>query len=141
MGYTNLVGDGLHNFLDGLIIGATYLTNTELGVITTLAVMLHEIPQEVGDFGVLLHSGFKLSKALILNFLISLTSIVGGVASFFLASGSQTIINLLIPLAAGSFIYISSVDITPEIVRTKKLKNSITSMTIFIIGILITSLL
>ena len=84
-GWMNLIGDSIHNFIDGLIIGAAYSVSPSLGIITTLAVMLHEIPQEIGDFGVLLHAGWPVKRALLANFLVATTSVLGGIIGFLLA--------------------------------------------------------
>src|SRR3989344_3976870 len=95
--YSILVGDALHNFIDGLIIGASYLVSIPAGVATTLAVALHEIPQEIGDFGVLIHGGFSKGKALMLNFLSAITAILGGLLGFFLNNYTQETIQFLLP--------------------------------------------
>ena len=84
-GYMNLIGDSIHNFIDGLIIAATFLIDIKLGVATSLAIAFHEIPQEIGDFGVLLYAGFKKAKALILNFSVALTTVVGAIVGYFLS--------------------------------------------------------
>ena len=84
-GYMNLVGDGIHNFIDGLIIAATFLIDIRLGITTSIAIAFHEIPQEIGDFGVLIYAGFKRARALTLNFLIALIAMVGGIAGYFLS--------------------------------------------------------
>ncbi|HLC73623.1 MAG TPA: ZIP family metal transporter, partial [Candidatus Nanoarchaeia archaeon] len=110
---TNLIGDGVHNFLDGLIIGASYLVNIPVGIATTVAVIFHEIPQEIGDFGVLLHGGFSKSKALLFNFLTALTAIVGGVIAVFASNIVPSITDYIIPIAIGGFIYIAGSDLIP----------------------------
>ncbi|MBA3350036.1 MAG: ZIP family metal transporter [Actinobacteria bacterium] len=111
---SNLVGDGIHNFLDGVIIAGAFLISTRLGIATTAAVALHEIPQELGDFGILVHAGLKPRRALVLNLLSGLTAIVGGIVTLLLASGADTT-RLLLPFAAGGFIYIASTDLIPEL--------------------------
>lgn len=113
--YTNLVGDGLHNFIDGIIIGASYLVSIPVGIATTLAVVLHEIPQEIGDFGVLLHAGFSKRKALWMNFLTALGAVLGAVAALVLSGYIEGLVSYLIPLAAGGFIYIAGSDLIPEL--------------------------
>ena len=133
--YMNLVGDGVHNFIDGLIIAASFMVDVRLGVITTFAVALHEIPQEIGDFGVLLYGGFNKIKALFTNFGVSITTILGGVIGYFISS--QELVNFLLPFAAGGFIYISASDLLPEIKKETKLSKSLMSVLIFIIGILL----
>jgi len=135
--YMNLVGDGLHNFIDGLIIAASYLVSVPLGFATTLAVLLHEIPQEIGDFGVLLHGGFSRTKALLLNFLTGLTAVLGVVVGLLLNNYSDGIKFLFIPLAIGGFIYIAGSDLIPELHKETNIKRSIIQIITFVIGILI----
>ena len=132
--YMNLVGDGIHNFIDGLIIAAGFITNTHLGIVTTLAVALHEIPQEIGDFGVLIYGGFKKTSALFLNFVCALTAILGGVFGYFI---SANITEFLLPFAAGGFIYIAATDLIPEIKKEINIKSWIITFLVFLIGILI----
>lgn len=111
----NLIGDGVHNFIDGLIIGATYLVSIPLGVTTTIAVILHEIPQEIGDFGVFVHGGLPIKKALIFNFLSAVTSILGAVISLTIGPHVQGYTAALVPITAGGFIYIAGSDLIPEL--------------------------
>ena len=108
-----LIGGGLHNFTDGILLAAAFMIDTHLGVITTLAVVAHEIPREMGDFGVLLNSGFSWRQALLWNVVFSLAAIAGGVAGFFGLSTAQPAIPFVIALAAGSFIYIAVADLVP----------------------------
>lgn len=136
-GYMNLVGDSLHNFIDGLVIASTFIINFNLGVVTTLAIALHEIPQEIGDFGVLIHAGFEKKKALIWNYLVALTVILGGILGYFISFALNNVISYLLPFAAGGFIYIAASDLIPEIRKETKLSKSISSFLIFILGILL----
>ena len=136
-GYVNLIGDSIHNFIDGLIIAATFLVDVRLGITTSLAIALHEIPQEIGDFGVLLYAGFERMKALVLNFLVALTVVAGGIVGYFLSFRLEGLLVYLLPLAAGGFLYISTSDLIPEIRKETNLKKSLLSFTFFIIGILI----
>ncbi len=136
-GYMNLLGDALHNFIDGLIIAATFLTDVRLGIITALAVSMHEIPQEIGDFGVLIHAGFKKNKAILANFLVALTAVLGGVIGFFLAQKANYLASYLLPIAAGGFIYIAASDLLPEIRKETSIKKSAFSLAIFLTGIVI----
>lgn len=140
-GYMNLIGDGVHNFIDGLIIAAAFLLNIKLGLVTTLAVALHEIPQEIGDFGVLLYSGWKKKKALIANFLTALTVVAGGLFGYFLAGKIDNLILFLMPFAAGGFLYIAASDLMPEIRKEPSLKKSLASFLIFLLGVLFMFLL
>jgi len=140
-GHMTLLGDGLHNLIDGLIIAAAFVENTGLGLVVTAVVVLHEVPQEIGDFGTLLYSGFQKRKALFLNFLSAVTAVAGGVIGYFLANASENFINVLIPLAAGGFIYIGASDLLPEIRKTNKIKESIGTLAMFILGISIVYLM
>lgn len=122
-GYLILWGDAIHNFIDGVIIALAFMADVRLGVITAIAVVFHEIPQEMSDFFILLNSGFERSKALVYNFLISLVSLLGAALTFFLASGADALIGPALGLVAGHFLYISASDLVPELhlkVPTKK---------------------
>jgi len=112
-GYLILFGDGVHNFVDGVLIAAAFLTDVHLGVVTALAVAAHEIPQEVGDFAILLHSGFTRGKALFYNVLSSLTTVVGGVLAYFSLGVTQAALPYVLAVAASSFIYIAVADLIP----------------------------
>ncbi len=136
----NLVGDGVHNFIDGLIIGASYLVSLPVGFATTIAVFFHEIPQEIGDFGVLLHGGFSKAKALFFNFLIALTAILGALVALSLGK-SDGILGFLIPFAAGSFVYIAGSDLIPELHKEVEIRKSFFQLLYFIFGILVMMLL
>jgi zinc and cadmium transporter len=136
-GYMNLVGDLIHNFIDGLVIASVFLVDFKLGIITTLAIALHEIPQEIGDFGVLIHAGFNKTKALVLNYLVATTVILGGVIGYFAAFYIDGVIVYLLPIAAGGFIYIAASDLMPEIRKESDLKKSITLFGIFLLGIIL----
>ena len=133
--YLLLISDSVHNFIDGLIIAASFVVAFPLGIATALAVALHEIPQEMGDFGVLVYGGFKKVKALILNFLSASTVVLGGVVGFFLAEKIGGSIVFLLPFAAGNFIYIACSDLIPEIKHKANLKNSLIHFFVFLLGI------
>ena len=139
--FTNLVGDSIHNFIDGVLITASYITNTELGIATTLAIILHEIPQEIGDFGVLIHSGFSVKKALLLNFLSALISFIGMGLAFTLSQTMEYLISLLLPITAGAFIYIAGSDLIPELHTKESFKDSLLQMISIILGITLLALL
>jgi zinc and cadmium transporter len=113
--YMNLFGDTIHNLLDGLVVGASYIISIPVGIATTLAVIFHEIPQEIGDFGVLIHGGFNKKKALWFNFLTALTAILGTLIALGIGSALEGFIPLLISFAAGNFIYIAGSDLIPEL--------------------------
>jgi zinc and cadmium transporter len=110
-----LIGDGLHNFLDGILIAAAFLTDIHLGVVTSLAVAAHEIPQEVGDFAVLLHSGFTRGRAFVYNVLTSLTTVIGGVLAYFTLQQIEVVLPFVLAVAASSFIYIAVADLIPTL--------------------------
>ena len=110
-----LVGDGLHNFLDGILIAAAFLTDIHLGVVTSVAVAAHEIPQEVGDFAVLLHSGFSRKRAFLYNILTSLATVVGGVLAWFALQSVEAVLPFVLAIAASSFIYIAVADLIPTL--------------------------
>lgn len=135
MGYLNLVGDGIHNFIDGMIIATAFMVNVELGIITAFAVVLHEIPQEIGDFGVLVYSGFSRQKALMFNFLSALVSVIGVIVTYIFASSVQGLTNYLIPFAAGGFIYIAMTDLMAEIKEESNIKTATLQLFIFLLGI------
>src|SRR3989338_4747764 len=111
----NLFGDAVHNFIDGLIIGASYLVSFPIGFATTLAVIFHEIPQEIGDFGILIHGGLSAKKALMLNLLSALTACLGAGIVLLLGSASQDYTIYLLPVTAGGFLYIAGSDLIPEL--------------------------
>lgn len=135
VGYLFLFGDALHNLIDGFTVGAAFLTNIPLGLTTWLACVAHEIPQELGDFGVLIHSGWSRKKALFFNFLSALTFPLGGVLTYFVAAYLS--VDFLIPLAAGSFIYIAASDLVPEINKHHSLKVNFLHFFAFLAGILL----
>lgn len=112
-----LVGDAFHNFVDGMLIAAAFLTDVRLGITTTLAVMAHEIPQEVGDFAVLLKAGYGRARALTLNLAVSLTSVAGGIVGYFTLEGAQAMVQYALLLAASCFIYIAVADLIPDMHR------------------------
>jgi len=136
LGYMNLAGDSLHNFLDGIIIVSTYLVSIPLGLVTTLSIISHEIPQEMGDFGVLLYSGMPKMKAMFYNFMVALLAIVGVLIGYFLIQHIQGINTFLIPAAAGGFIYIAASDLIPELQQEINAKSSILNFIIFIFALL-----
>lgn len=115
MGYTNLIGDGFHNFLDGAIIASSFMVSVPLGIATTLAVIIHEIPQEIGDFGVLIYAGFTRAKALLFNLASASIAIIGAIAALFLAGNIEGLSLLVLAIAGGGFIYIAGSDLIPEL--------------------------
>ncbi len=137
--YLILFSDSIHNFLDGLAIGAAFLLDFKVGIATSVAILAHEIPQEFGDFGILIYGGWHKFKALFFNFLTGLTAVLGGVIAWWAAKDINTL--YLLPFAAGNFIYIASSDLIPEIKHSKKVKNNLIHFSAFAFGILIMYLL
>lgn len=135
--HMNLIGESVHNFIDGLIIAASFIISIPLGIATSIAVAIHEIPQEIGDFGVLVYGGFDKIKALMLNFIVALAVILGGVLGYFFSGYIEQSAMFLLPFAAGGFIYIAASDLIPEIRKETDIKKSIFIYSIFLLGILI----
>lgn len=131
-----LFTDGFHNMIDGMIIGASFLVSIPLGIATTIAVILHEIPQEMGDFAVLIHAGYSKKKALLWNFLSALMAVLGLVIVFVFGTIVQDLSLWFIPIAAGGFIYIAVADLIPELHKTVKIKHSIIQLVIILAGVL-----
>lgn len=130
-----LIGDSIHNFIDGLVIAASFMVNPGFGFLTTLIIILHEIPQELGDFGVLVYGGYEKTRALMLNLVTQLICVAGGITGFFLLYTPESVAFLL-PFAAGGFIYIAASDLIPELHKEENLKKSMLSFVFFVIGIL-----
>ena len=136
MGYLILIGDGLHNFIDGIVLGAAYMADFNLGLITTVAIIAHEIPQELSDFGILLKSGMNRTKALITNFIVACTVILGGLTAYFFATNETTFIPL-IGIAAGNFIYLALSDLVPELHEHNSTKRTLMKFAVMLLGIAI----
>lgn len=132
-----LLSDGVHNLIDGIIIGASYMVSIEVGIATTLAVVLHEIPQEIGDFGVLIHSGYTKARALFLNFLSALTALIGAGLVFILGEFVESLTVWFLPIAAGGFIYIAMSDLIPELHKEKSRLYSVLQVIFAVIGVLL----
>jgi len=128
-----LIADGLHNLLGGLAIGAVFLTDVRAGIAAWIAAALHEIPQEIGDFGAIVHSGYSRKRALLLNFLSALTFPLGGVIAYLL--GQQLSVHFLVALGAGNFIYIAAADLIPEIKRAERLRDTSRRLLFFLAGV------
>ena len=137
----NLLGDALHNFLDGLIIAGSYFVSVPAGIATTIAVILHEIPQEIADFGVLIYSGMSKWKAVFFNFLSAVVAIIGAIIGIALGSKSGAFVDIIIPIAAGGFIYIAGSNLIPELHKESHLKESFFHLTGIVLGVLIMFLL
>ena len=138
--YLNLVGDSLHNFIDGMVIAASFGVSFKLGLVTTAAIILHEIPQELGDFGVLVYGGFSKKKALFYNYITALTAMIGAIAGYFIFTFAQGFSNFILPLTAGGFIYIATSDLIPEIHKESDLKRSTAAFAAFLFGIIFMAL-
>lgn len=135
--YLNLIGDGIHNFLDGTIIAASFLTNLPLGIATTIAIALHEIPQEISDFGLLVYGGFSKAKALAFNFISALMAVVGGVMGYLFLSQLGHLMIFLLAFAAGGFIYIATADLIPELHKEAGIWKSIVQFALMVSGIIL----
>jgi zinc and cadmium transporter len=133
-GYLSLMASGLHNFIDGLLIGASYLASIPIGIATTLAVVLHEIPHELGDFSILIHADFKPQKALLFNFLSAALSIGGAVLALNLSSSPEAVTRLVLPLTAGGFIYIAGSDLIPELHKESKRSAIVIQLIAMVLG-------
>lgn len=131
-----LLGDGLHNFIDGFVIAGSFLVSTELGIITALAVAAHEIPQEISDFTILLRSGMKASKAIWFNILSGLTALIGAVMAIFLADFIEPYLGLVLAFTSGMFIYIATVNLIPELQHTYLKERKWHQTAFFLIGII-----
>lgn len=132
-----LFGDGIHNFIDGIVIASGYLVSIPLGISTTIAVVAHEIPHEMSDFLVLLHAGLPKSKALLYNFFSALTSVAGAFVVLFFSLRVESLERYLLPFAAGNFLYIAATDLVPELLKKRRLGISIVQIVLLISGVLL----
>lgn len=130
-----LTGDAIHNALDGVLIAAAFLTDTGLGIVTAIAVIAHEIPQEVGDFAILLHSGMSRARALTLNLLTSLTSVAGGVIAYFALANAMQVLPYALATAAACFLYVAVADLIPGLHRRVEPKASLAQIVLIAAGI------
>ncbi len=131
-----IVGDSVHNFIDGVVIAATFLVSIPLGIVTTLAVAAHEIPQEIGDFGILLHKGLGRKKVLLVNVLSALTALVGALITFWVGEKVETSIPILLAITAGFFIYIAASDLIPEIHHENRKGFAVTETLLLFLGVI-----
>lgn len=136
-GYISLFADGMHNFTDGILIAAGWMASPEIGIATTLAVVLHEIPQEISDFSILIHAGFTAKKALLLNFYAALAAILGNVITLLLGSNIESLASYVLPVAAGGFIYLAGTDLMPELNKDRSRLNSLIQLVMIIAGLLL----
>lgn len=135
--YMILIGDAVHNFIDGIIITAAFLINIPLGIITSIGVIAHEIPQEIGDFGVMLHGGWEKKKVLIYNLLAATTTIFGAVIAYFALPFVEGVEPFLLAFAAGNFIYLSTGDLIPETNKERTIKKSMVYLMLFFLGMFV----
>jgi len=131
----NLIGDGVHNFLDGALIAGSYLVSFELGLATTLAVLLHEIPQEIGDYATLVHAGYSTLRALVWNFIIACTAFIGAIVVLWLNPDLTILQTYLLPLTAGGFIYIGASDLIPMLHKKNSAQDGVLQFVCIVIGI------
>lgn len=131
----NLIGDASHNFIDGAVIAASFLVSPALGLGTTLAVILHEIPHEIGNFGVLIHAGFSAKKALFFNFLTALFAVLGTLVALAVSSQTEAFSLALLPVTAGGFLYVAAADLVPELHRETKLGRSLWQFFFILLGL------
>ena len=130
-----MIGDTFHNFVDGVLIAAAFLANHELGIVTAIAIIAHEIPQEVGDFLILLHSGYSKSRALLFNLLSSAAMVAGGVLAYFALQTLQEWVPHLLALAAASMLYVSVADLIPGLHRRPELQATLQQVVLIVLGV------
>lgn len=135
VGHLVIVSDAVHNLIDGLAIGVAFMVSTEAGIATAIAILLHELPQEIGDFGLLLHAGYSRMRALLVNFLSALTAFAGLALAFVLGDLNEAFVPLIAAFAAGNFIYIAMSDIVPQLQKTKRLRNSVIQIIALVLGL------
>jgi len=131
----NLIGDTVHNFIDGLLIGASYLVDIRVGIATSVAIIFHEIPQEFGDFGVFIHGGCTPKRALVYNFLSALSAIVGAIIALIVGAEVHGFSEVLVPIAAGGFIYIAGSDLIPELKHNVHIRESALQLAAIVAGL------
>ncbi|MBI5051419.1 ZIP family metal transporter [Candidatus Micrarchaeota archaeon] len=135
LAYLSLIGDGVHNFFDGAAIAASFMVDPQIGFTTTFAIILHEIPQEIGDFSLLIYSGFSKTKALVYNFLSGILSVAGALAFYYLSPLVEHSESLALAFTAGAFIYIAAADLVPEIHKEKEWKKSFLQLLTVLVGV------
>lgn len=137
----NLVGDAAHNLIDGMLIAASFMVSIPIGITTTLAIVLHEIPQEIGDFSILVHGGLSVRKALSFNLLASVMAVIGAVITLLIGERFESFASFLLPVTAGGFIYIAGPDLIPELQQEVKVSNSVWQFSAILLGVIIMALL
>lgn len=134
VGVMSLIGDAVHNFIDGILIAASFLVSTEIGIATTIAVVLHEIPQEIGDFAILLHSGFTRMQAVLFNLLSASAALAGALLVLAWSGSAPAISAILLPIAAGNFLYLAGSDLIPELHKHTGIRQGILQLLCMILG-------
>lgn len=137
MAYLNLLGDGVHNFVDGMVIAVSFLTGFPVGLAATIAVIFHELPQEIGDYGILIYAGFKRRSALLLNFAVALMVYLGGIVAMYYIENVETLTGLLLALSAGGFLYLGASELIPELHKERDFRRSLIQFIIFIAGMIL----
>lgn len=137
IGFMNLFGNGIHNFIDGVLIAGAFMIDINLGIVTAFSVALHEIPHEIGDYAVLIYSGFSKIRALFMNFGVGLFMVIGGISGYILSRESAVILRYILPFAGGGFIYIAASDLVPELKKEQNLWRSLKLIGTFGVGIII----
>ena len=135
-----LWGDFLHNFIDGIIIALAFMASPTLGLMATIAIIFHEIPQEIADFGILIHSGFTKKQAFLFNFLVSLSTLAGALLTYLLGNLWVPLMPYALALVAGNFIYLAAVDLMPELHESTSLKHNILQLAFIILGVILVTL-
>jgi zinc and cadmium transporter len=134
--YLILIGDGIHNFVDGVIIAVSFIVSVPFGIVSTLLILGHEVPQELGDYGILVYGGMSKTRSLMYNFIAQLTAVLGGIIGYFLSNTIQSVIPYILPFAAGGFIYIAASDLVPELHKEPDLQKSLVSFGFFLVGVI-----
>jgi zinc and cadmium transporter len=137
----NIVGDAVHNFIDGMLIAASFMVSIPIGITTTIAIVLHEIPQEIGDFGILVNGGLSIRKALMFNLLAALMAFAGAVVTIVIGGQFENYAVYLLPITAGGFIYIAGPDLIPELQQEVKVSNSVWQFCALLMGVFVMALL
>jgi zinc and cadmium transporter len=137
----NIVGDAAHNLIDGMLIAASFMVSIPIGITTTLAIVLHEIPQEIGDFSILIHGGLSVRKALSFNLMASMMAVIGAVITLSIGERFENFASFLLPVTAGGFIYIAGPDLIPELQQEVKVSNSAWQFSAILLGVVIMALL
>ena len=133
--YLNVIGDAIHNFIDGMIIAASFTAGFHVGAATTIAVIFHELPQEMGDYGILVYAGFEKTRAMMLNFLAALSVVAGGAFASFFLDAVETLSGSLIAFSAGAFIYLAASELIPELKEERDFWRALVQFVVFILGL------